>query len=73
MVYLGERRLTGTFIWQFCDVRVDTAWAMKRPRTMNNRDVVDEWRQPKPGYETLERLHRAKDTVKSFGRPLPVG
>ena len=37
----------GVFIWQFCDVRVSDEWFFSRPRTMNNKGVVDEYRRPK--------------------------
>lgn len=72
-VYLNHPRLSGSFIWQFCDVRVDEGWAMSRPRTMNNKGVVDERRKPKLSYKVVKRLHEAKDTVRSRGEALPVG
>ncbi|MFW5845834.1 MAG: glycoside hydrolase family 2 protein [Planctomycetota bacterium] len=45
--FLDHRRLSGLFLWQFCDVRVDEQWARDRPRTMNNKGVVDEYRREK--------------------------
>lgn len=53
-VLLKHPRLAGIFIWQFCDVRVDEAWSMKRPRTMNNKGVVDEYRNPKLAYDVVK-------------------
>ncbi len=53
--YLSHSRISGAFIWQFCDVRVDDEWAMSRPRTMNNKGVVDEFRRPKLAYELVKR------------------
>ena len=49
---------TGIFIWQFADVRVDDSWAMKRPRTHNNKGVVNEDRQPKMAYKLVQELFR---------------
>lgn len=50
---------TGVFLWQFADVRVDEGWAMSRPRCMNNKGVVDEYRRPKMAYAVVKELfHR---------------
>lgn len=50
----------GIYIWQFCDCRVCDSWFGTRPRTMNNKGVVDEYRRPKLAYETVKRLFRSK-------------
>lgn len=47
---------TGVYIWQFCDIRVSTEWAMKRPRTHNNKGVVDEFRREKLAYYTVKKV-----------------
>ncbi|MBQ4580841.1 MAG: beta-glucuronidase [Clostridia bacterium] len=49
---------SGIFIWQFADVRVDEGWAMSRPRTHNNKGVVNEYRQPKMSYALVKELFR---------------
>lgn len=64
---LRHPRVTGAFIWQFCDVRVDEARAMNRPRTMNNKGAVDEWRRPKQVVEVIRRRFAEKQA--SFIRP----
>jgi beta-glucuronidase len=51
--YADHPRVTGLYIWQFCDVRVDESWATSRPRCMNNKGVVDEYRRPKLGYDAV--------------------
>lgn len=48
--YLDPERFAGAFIWQFCDCRVHENMFSKRPRTMNNKGVVNERRQPKLSY-----------------------
>lgn len=53
--YCTNPRVEGLFIWQFCDVRVDESWAMKRPRTMNNKGIVDEYRRPKLAAGTVKK------------------
>ena len=42
----------------FADVRVDESWAPRRPRTYNNKGVVNEYRQPKMAYRTVRSLFR---------------
>ena len=53
---LTHPECTGVFIWQFADVRVDECWAMSRPRTHNNKGVVNEYRQPKLAYSLVKEL-----------------
>lgn len=57
-VYLNHPDIVGTAIWQFCDVRITPGWNWdRRPRTMNNKGVVDEHRRPKLAYEVVKRRH----------------
>lgn len=55
---LSDPNCTGVFLWQFADVRVDDSWFSSRPRTMNNKGVVDEYRRPKLAYQTVKQLFR---------------
>ena len=55
---LSHPDVTGIFLWQFADVRVAEEWAMRRPRTYNNKGVVDEYRRPKMAYRTVRALLR---------------
>ena len=55
---LSHPDCSGIFIWQFADVRVDESWAMSRPRTHNNKGVVNEYRQPKMAYQLVKELFR---------------
>jgi len=52
---LAQEGCSGIYIWQFCDGRVCNGWFEKRPRTMNNKGVVDEYRRPKLSYEVVKR------------------
>lgn len=51
---------SGIYIWQFCDVRVCDSWFDKRPRTMNNKGIVDEYRRPKLSYDVVKKLFSSK-------------
>jgi beta-glucuronidase len=72
--YLSHPRIVGAAIWQFCDVRVsrennphphNSYGPMGRPRTMNNKGVVDEYRRPKLAYGVVKK--RMGKAVKRRG------
>ncbi len=48
--------MLGVYIWQFCDVRVSEEWFGTRPRTMNNKGIVDEYRRRKLAYDVVKRI-----------------
>ncbi|MCI5842638.1 MAG: hypothetical protein MR004_03090 [Clostridiales bacterium] len=50
---------TGLYIWQFCDVRVSREWFYCRPRTMNNKGIVDEYRRRKLAYDVVKKLYHS--------------
>lgn len=52
---LANEDVTGVFIWQFCDVRVDDSWFSGRPRSMNNKGIVDEYRRKKLSFDVVKR------------------
>ena len=41
--------MTGFTIWQYCDIRTSRN-AMTRPKSKNNKGIVDEYRRPKDAY-----------------------
>ncbi len=46
----------GVYIWQFCDIRVSEEWFGGRPRTMNNKGIVDEYRKRKLSYDVVKKM-----------------
>lgn len=50
----------GVYIWQYCDVRVSDEWFANRPRTMNNKGIVDEYRRRKLSYDVVKELFDAR-------------
>ncbi len=56
---LGQEGCSGIFIWQFCDVRISFEWFSNRPRTMNNKGIVDEYRRRKLSYDVVKRLYHS--------------
>ena len=56
---LDQEGCSGIFIWQFCDVRISFEWFSNRPRTMNNKGIVDEYRRRKLSYDVVKRLYHS--------------
>ena len=52
----SHENISGVYIWQFCDCNVCESWFNSRPRTMNNKGIVDEYRRPKLAAETVKRM-----------------
>ena len=57
---LSNDEVCGVFVWQFSDVRVDESWFYGRPKSMNNKGIVDEFRRKKLAYDVVKRHFRAK-------------
>ena len=51
----------GIYIWQFCDNRVSEEWFNNRPRTMNNKGIVDEYRRRKLSYDIVKKIFESYD------------
>lgn len=56
---LNQEGCSGIFIWQFCDVRISFEWFSNRPRTMNNKGIVDEYRRRKLSYDVVKKLYHS--------------
>ena len=54
---LNYKDCQGVYIWQFCDVRVSDEWFAARPRTMNNKGIVDEYRRRKLSYNVVKKIY----------------
>lgn len=54
--------VAGFFLWQFCDCRITEEGSQfrDRPRTMNNKGLVDEYRRPKLAFSALKELLPAR-------------
>lgn len=57
---LEDADCSGLFIWQFADCRVDPEWFSSRPKTQNNKGVVDIYRREKLSYRAVRDAYKAK-------------
>ena len=53
---INDEDTCGVFIWQFADCRVSSEWFYGRPRTMNNKGILDEYRRPKLAADRVRDL-----------------
>ncbi len=54
--YMQRDDLSGIFLWQFCDCRVtEEHWFKTRPKTINNKGIVDGYRRKKLAYQTVKK------------------
>lgn len=51
----------GTYIWQYCDIRTSNNMSLARPRSFNNKGIVNEHRQPKKAYFTVKEIYTSTD------------
>lgn len=56
---LADPGCAGVYIWQFADTRVSREWFANRPRSYNNKGLLDEYRRPKLAYAAVKRLFTA--------------
>ena len=53
---LANEEISGVFVWQFADVRVSEEWFASRPKTVNNKGAVDEYRRPKMAFGIIRDI-----------------
>lgn len=54
--YTTREDISGIILWQYADCRVDEEWFASRPKTQNNKGIVDMYRRPKMGYYTVRDM-----------------
>lgn len=62
---MSQPGCSGLYLWQFCDNRVSEEWFGGRPRTMNNKGVVDEYRRRKLSYAVVKKLFESYGTYEN--------
>ncbi len=63
-LFRADPRISGRLIWQYCDMRAGTrtcaegiSRALQRPRSFNNKGLVNEYRRPKMAYYTVKKAY----------------
>jgi len=62
---VNSKSVEGFYIWQYCDTRtsMNRRISLGRPRTFNNKGLVDEHRNPKLAFFKIQKLFRK---IKSY-------
>jgi beta-glucuronidase len=53
---LNNPECSGVIVWQFADCRIDEGWFAKRPKSQNNKGVVDMYRREKLSYAKVKEI-----------------
>lgn len=53
---LSDEDLTGVIIWQYADCRVDSGWFHGRPKSQNNKGIVDTYRREKLAFKRVKEI-----------------
>lgn len=59
-LFKDDPDISGSMIWQYCDIRTAKEKALDRPRGFNNKGLVDEFRRPKSAYWTVQKHYTAE-------------
>lgn len=61
-LFLNHPRMNGTIVWQYGDIRVclEPRRALARPRSFNNKGLVNEYRHPKLAYYSVKKIYTEK-------------
>ena len=55
---LADDDISAVFLWQFADCRVDESIFLVRPRSVNNKGILDEYRRRKLSYDVVKKHFR---------------
>jgi beta-glucuronidase len=58
-IFRADPNISGTFVWQFADIRSDTPRFRDRARGFNNKGVVNEFRKPKLAYRVVKEVYES--------------
>ncbi len=53
---LYDEDLSGVIIWQYSDCRVDSGWFHGRPKSQNNKGLVDIYRREKLAFNKVKEI-----------------
>lgn len=58
-IFKKDKQISGTYIWQFADIRSDVPRFRDRARGFNNKGLVNEYRKPKLAYGSVKKIYRS--------------
>ena len=59
-LFISDADISGMYIWQYSDILTTKGNEMKRPRSYNNKGIVNEYRQPKLAYRKVREIFQSQ-------------
>lgn len=56
-LFLSDKKISGTYIWQMCDTRTSPDAGLTRARGYNNKGILNEYRCPKASYFAVKEIY----------------
>ncbi len=53
----SDPAIIGTYVWQYCDIRTARELDLGRPRSFNNKGIVNEYRKPKQAFWKVQERY----------------
>ncbi|WP_438444562.1 glycoside hydrolase family 2 protein [Gorillibacterium sp. sgz5001074] len=73
-IFRADPLVSGTYIWQFADirgdVRSDRSYFRDRARSFNNKGLVNEYRKPKLAYRVVKGIYTGRTDHYDWGSTL---
>lgn len=60
---LSDKDISGAIIWQYADCRVDQGWFSYRPKSQNNKGLVDMYRREKLAYRKVKEIYTRNEEL----------
>ncbi len=57
-LFADDADVIGSYVWQYCDIRTAKELDLGRPRSFNNKGIVNEYRKPKQAFWKVQELYR---------------
>ena len=55
--FINKNKMSGTYVWQFCDIRTCEEMDINRAREFNNKGMLNEYRKPKLSYHAVKEIY----------------
>lgn len=55
--FMNKYKMSGTYVWQFSDIRTCEEMSINRAREFNNKGIVNEYRKPKLAYSAVKEIY----------------
>ncbi|MEE1224254.1 MAG: glycoside hydrolase family 2 TIM barrel-domain containing protein [Clostridia bacterium] len=60
-LFMDDPDISGTYLWQYCDMRSAQSKELERPRSYNNKGLLNEYRCPKQVFFEIKKLYTQND------------